>query len=83
MLQNGNMKKYSFYFHYNKPASLKAGSNKLSIHYKGVCHIVDRIICSAPIESKNRKIQPRCVLAGKCEQCWVDNKDSILTGIIN
>lgn len=59
------MKKYSFFFHYNKPASRSAGKNILTIHYRGVCHLVEQIECSVPIKTRNRKSQPRCVLAGK------------------
>lgn len=59
------MRKYAFFFHYNKPASLKAGRNKLTVHWRGLCMIVDGVNCRVPIVSKDRKSQPRCVMAGK------------------
>ena len=57
-------KKYSFFFHYNKPASLAAGRNKLTVHWRGECHLVDAIKCDAAIQSVHRKTQPRCILKG-------------------
>lgn len=62
------MKNYSFFFHYNKPASLQAGTNKLSIHFRDTCHIVDGVKCDVPIGSRNKKTQPRCVMTGKAKQ---------------
>lgn len=59
------MKPYSFYFHYNKPASKSAGHNILTIHYQGKCHLVHDIVCNVPIRTRKRKTQPRCVIAGK------------------
>lgn len=59
------MKKYSVYFHYNKPASLKAGKPQLSVHYKNICYIIEGLKCNIPIETRIRKTQPRCVMAGK------------------
>lgn len=58
-------RKYSFFIHYNKPASLAAGKNILTIHYRGICHQVEDFVCSAVIRPRSRKTQPRCVLAGK------------------
>ena len=57
-------KKYSFFFHYNKPASLAAGCNKLTVHWRGACHLVDAVVCNVPIHSVDRARQPRCVLKG-------------------
>lgn len=50
--------------HYSKPASLAAGTPKLSVHFKGVCHIVDHIKCLTPVESHHQSHQPRCVIRG-------------------
>lgn len=57
--------KRSFFFHYNKPASLAAGEPRLSVHFKGACLIVKGVECRAPVASRNRRTQPRCVMAGK------------------
>lgn len=59
------MKQYSFFYHYNKPASRAAGCPKLSIHFRKQCHIVDGIKCKVPTESKVRKTQPHVVITGK------------------
>lgn len=70
------MKKTRFYFHYNKPASKKAGAPKLSIHHKGLCYLVDSLICHVSIESKNNKRQPHCVMQGFGQVIRLDNEDS-------
>lgn len=57
-------KKYAVWFHYNKPYSRKFGVDKWTVHYKGVCHIVDSIKCYIPTFSKNRKTQPKVVMRG-------------------
>jgi len=54
----------AFWFHYNKPESRKRGKNVLTIHYRGVCHLVESIECNVPIKTRDRKDQPRCVMAG-------------------
>ncbi len=53
-----------FFYHYNKPASLAAGSVKLSVHFEGKCHIVDYVKCTVPSESHHQKRQPRCIMRG-------------------
>lgn len=64
---------YIFYFHYNKPASLKAGKSQLSVHFRNTCYVVDGIDCKVPTYSYNRKTQPRCVIKGKCSKIEVIN----------
>lgn len=56
---------HSFWFHYNKPETQRAGSPKISVHYRGQCHIVDSIVCRVPITSRSRSRQPRLVIAGR------------------
>lgn len=58
------MKPLRFTLHYNRPASLAAGCPKLTVHFKGVCHIVDHIKCLSPVESHHQARQPRCVMRG-------------------
>lgn len=57
----------SFFFHYNKPASQRIGSPKISVHYDHVCHIVDNIVCDVPTLGKINKRQPIFVMKGKCK----------------
>lgn len=59
------MKKYVFFYHYNKAASRAAGHNILTIHYRGTCHLVEKVVCKVQTETKNRARQPHCVLWGK------------------
>lgn len=59
-------KSYRFFFHYNKPESRKSGIDKLTLHYRGQCHIVEKITCGVPTETKNNKSQPRIVVQGLC-----------------
>jgi len=56
-----------FWFHYNKPKSLVEKKPQITVHYKGVCHIVDNIVCQAPTFGHLRKEQPRFVIKGKGE----------------
>lgn len=64
---------YTFFFHYNKPASQRAGKPQISVHYKNKCHIVDNIICKTPIAGKLNKRQPRFVVKGKCKNFRIRN----------
>lgn len=59
------MKKYRFFFHYNKPASKAAGMPQISIHYRGKCHLVDNVVVNVDTRGKIRKSQPRFVICGK------------------
>lgn len=54
--------------HYNKPASAQAGKTRWTVHFMNVCHIVDRVVIGKNIgmETRERKTQPRGVLAGQC-----------------
>mgnify|MGYP003643430304 CR=1 FL=1 len=60
------MKKRVFWFHYNKPASQKAGKPQITVHYKGTCHIVDNIDCFCSTYGVIRKSQPFFVMKGFC-----------------
>lgn len=64
-------KRRAFFFHYNKPASQSAGEPRLSIHYRGACIVVKGVECMVPVASKNRRTQPRCVMAGKARAITV------------
>lgn len=55
-----------FWFHYNKPYSKQHGVDKWSVHYDGICHIVDSIKCYVPTFSRARKKQPRVIMYGNC-----------------
>jgi len=57
---------YRFFFHYNKPASRAAKKPQISVHYRGVCHIVDNIACFEPCAGRVNKRQPYFVMGGSC-----------------
>lgn len=74
-------KAYVFYFHYNKPASLSAGKPKLSVHYRGLCNIVDKVICAVPCESRINKRQPRVVMAGWAQRLRICRGVAVLDNL--
>lgn len=57
-----------FFFHYNKPASQRSGRNRISLHHRGVCHIVDNVVVNVPTYGCINKRQPRFVMKGKCRE---------------
>lgn len=69
---------YKYFYHYNKPASLKAGKPQLSVHFKKTCHIVDAVICAAVFHTKNNKKQPHCVITGECSTVVISNNTAII-----
>lgn len=69
----------AFWFHYNKPESKKAGRPKLTLHYLGMCHLVDKLIIKVPTYSFNRKTQPYCIIKGRCNHVNIDNGIAIIS----
>lgn len=68
-----------FHFHYNKPASLKFKSPKISLHFNNTCYIIDKLVCKVPTFSHNQKRQPRLVIKGKAKEIKiVDNVAEIV-----
>lgn len=66
------------YYHYNKPASLKAGKPQISLHYQKACHLVDALECNVPCQSKINKIQPRFVMKGAASNITIENGKGII-----
>ena len=58
----------AFFFHYNKPASKKAGKPVISLHYQKQCHLVHNVVVNVPTQGKIRKTQPFFVMIGKANQ---------------
>lgn len=73
------MKKYKFFFHYNKPLSKLAKTPKLNIHFRDKCIIVDHVNCHTPIQSKHNKRQPFCVMTGYAGECSIKEDGGKLT----
>lgn len=67
----------AFWFHYNKPASAKAGHPVLTLHYKGQCLMVRNILCGVPVRSRERNTQPRVVIAG-CGTVRIDGDTAVI-----
>jgi len=65
------MKRKTFFFHYNKPASKAQRRNVLTLHWAGACHLVHVIKCVVPVETRARKSRPRCIIAGKAFRVWL------------
>jgi hypothetical protein len=60
-----------FFFHYNKPASRKAGRPVLSLHFGKKCHPVLSLTIRVPTWSKVRSTQPRIVMVGDADEITV------------
>jgi len=54
-----------YYYHYNKK------NNKMTVHYKGKCIIVQNISCACSSETKWNKTQPYLVMRGFCNEVVV------------
>lgn len=65
--------KYSFFFHYNKPASKQQGIPVISLHYRGACHLVNNLVCEVPTKGKINKRQPFFVMTGKAENIQIED----------
>lgn len=61
------MKPSPFWFHYNKPASLKAKAPRLTIHWMGQAFTVKSMKIQVPTFTRIRRMQPHVVLAGKAQ----------------
>ncbi len=73
------MKPKRFFFHYNKPASQKAGAPRISVHFDGECHIVEGISVLVATASKISDKQPRCVMQGWAQEVTIFNGVAIVT----
>ncbi len=62
------MKKYRFFYHYNKP------NNKITVHYKGSCLLTENIEVQVPCNSKWNKQQPKLVIQGFCKDIIIEDK---------
>lgn len=72
------MKPRRFFFHYNKPASQRAGRKLLSLHYRNLCLIVEKIHCLVPCESKVNRRQPFVVMQGFARDVMENGKEATI-----
>jgi len=68
-----------FWFHYNKPESRKLGRNVLTVHFNNACHFVTGLRCNVPISTRDRKAQPRCVMAGEATNITVTDGVAVIS----
>ena len=68
------MKKYVFFFHYNKPLSKKAGKPIITLHFKNKCYMVENIVCNASTYGHLNKSQPFFVIKGKSSKISITNR---------
>jgi hypothetical protein len=66
------LKKYRFFYHYNKQR------NKITIHFRNKCYIVDKLHCCVPCVSKWNKRQSRLVMEGKAEYVLINNNEGTI-----
>lgn len=68
-----------FWFHYNRPKTIKSDNIKISLHFQKKCHIVDGIDCAVATWSHARKEQPRFVMKGKCHSIKIESNIAYIT----
>jgi len=61
--------KRRFYFHFRKC------DKKMSVHFKGVCHVVDEVSCEVPCHTKRNKRQPYLVMQGVATNVCIGQLD--------
>ncbi len=67
------MKKYRFFYHYFKQ------KNKMSIHFRNTCTVVDDIQCMVPCLTKWNKRQPNLVMQGYASEIIISKDNKIAT----
>lgn len=72
------MKPKKFFFHYNKPASLKRGRPVLSLHFDRRCHLVEGLECHVTTRSKSRATSPRVVIEGYAKFIGISDDFAII-----
>lgn len=58
---------------------MQKGKAQISVHYKGVCMIVDNVHCSVPVDGRIKKTQPRFVMVGKASNIAIINGEAVIT----
>ena len=69
------MRKYRFWYHYNKPKSREYKAPIMTVHYKGQCIHTRRILCDTPTETHRRSKQPYMVVRGWANDISIHNDD--------
>ncbi len=72
------MKKFKFFFHFNKIASRIAKEPRFSLHFYGKCHIVKSLIIRVNTVSKINKRQPYAVMVGRANDIKIDDVGAVI-----
>ena len=75
------MRKYRFFFHYNKPLSKSIGEHRWSVHFRGTCFSTEHIDCEVTTESKVNKQQPYVVMQGFANKLEVTDKGILIRNL--
>jgi hypothetical protein len=68
----------SFFFHFNKPLTMRRKKPTISVHYRGACHFVDNVVAKVPTLGRIRKTQPRFVMTGVAKSMTIVEGVSVL-----
>lgn len=69
---------YRFFYHFNKPLTLKTGEVHWSVHFRQKCYMVKNIQCLVPTNTKTNRTQPRGVVQGFCTDVLIENGTAII-----
>lgn len=63
---------YRFFYHYYKQ------KKRMSVHFRGTCHVVDDVVCNVPCETKWNKTQPNLVMRGFATSVNIINGKAVI-----
>jgi hypothetical protein len=66
------MPKYRFFYHYFK------ARNRMTVHFRGVCRVVEHVECRVPCETKWSATQPRLRMQGFAERVEVHGTTAVI-----
>ncbi len=73
---------YVFWYHFNKNAWRTRNAISWTVHWKGVCYIVDTITCKVPTYSCERKKQPVAIIKGKARVLEIQHTNGKVEAIL-
>lgn len=75
-------KPYVFWYHFNKNAWRQRHAISWTVHWRGVCYIVDTINCGVPTHSCERTTQPVAVIKGKARRLEIREAEGKIEAIL-
>ena len=67
------MKKFKFFFHYNKLLSKQKGKPIISFHHHRTCYFVENLEINVLTKGEIRNKQPYFVIVGKANRIEIEN----------